>query len=144
MKASILKLKKFFRLEAERKYDNRSVFGGLYKGLQSWVAEARAEGLGEDLILVIGARLRGYEGQTPVERQKTLLELWRRIEGETGGAQNGKTSPPQKQAAKPSPATSRPARPAVEAAGKTPVKVAATIGTEPKPGRQKAAPAPTV
>ncbi|HLE73968.1 MAG TPA: ATP-dependent DNA helicase RecG [Anaerolineales bacterium] len=142
MKASILKLKKFFRLEAERKYDNRSVFGGLYKGLQSWVAEARAEGLGEDLILVIGARLRGYEGQTPVERQKTLLELWRRIEGETGGAQNGKTSPPQKQAAKPSPATSRPARPAVEAAGKTPVKVAATIGTEPKPGRQKAAPRP--
>ena len=142
MKASILKLKKFFRLEAERKYDNRSVFGGLYKGLQSWVAEARAEGLGEDLILVIGARLRGYEGQTPVERQKTLLELWRRIEGETGGAQNGKTSPPQRQAAKPSPATSRPARPAVEAAGKTPVKVAATIGTEPKPGRQKAAPRP--
>src|SRR3990172_8686987 len=94
MKPALLKLKKFFRLEAERKYDNRSVFGGLYKGLQSWEAEARAEGLEEDLILDIGSRLRGYKDQTPVERQKTLFQLWRRIEGEESNVvQNGKANP---------------------------------------------------
>ena len=41
MKPSLLKLKKFFRLEAERRYDNRAVMGGLWNGLQTWEAEAR-------------------------------------------------------------------------------------------------------
>src|SRR3990172_9484234 len=97
MKASILKLKKFFRLEAERNYDNRSIFGGLYKGLQSWEAEARADGLAEDLLQAINVRLRSYEGLRPVERQKALIELWRKIEGEVGEVvQNGRPSLPKK------------------------------------------------
>ncbi len=90
MKASIAKLRKFFRLEAERKYDNRAMVGGLYQGLQSWQAEARAEGLGETLLASINSGLRDYEQLTPVERQKTLIELWRRIEREVGPLPNGK------------------------------------------------------
>ena len=138
MKPSLLKLKKFFRLEAERKYDNRSVFGGLYKGLQSWEAEARAEGLEEELILNIGARLRGYEDQTPVERQKTLLQLWRRIEGEeTGGVQNGKTTPLLKPATKQStPAKSQPAK----ASAKT-AEPRSKRGTTPPRARAEGGPA---
>ena len=132
MKASILKLKKFFRLEAERNYDNRSVFGGLYKGLQSWEAEARADGLAEDLLRAINVRLRTYEGLTPVERQKALIELWRKIEGEVGEvAKNGQPSPPKKPAAKkPDSTKTQPTKP--------------TIESEPKPRRRKASPRPRV
>ena len=131
MKASILKLKKFFRLEADRNYDNRSVFGGLYKGLQSWEAEARAEGLAEELLLAINVHLRAYESLTPVERQKALIELWRRIEGEVGEvAKNGRPSPPKKPAAKKSASPSSPAK--------------KTSEDEPKPGRRKASPRPRV
>src|SRR3990172_8006409 len=131
MKASILKLKKFFRLEADRNYDNRSVFGGLYKGLQSWEAEARAEGLAEELLLAINVHLRAYESLTPVERQKALIELWRRIEGEVGEvAKNGRPSPPKKPAAKKTASPSSPAK--------------KTSEDEPKPGRRKASPRPRV
>jgi ATP-dependent DNA helicase RecG len=50
MKPSLLKLQKFFKLEAERGYDNRAVVGGLDRILSSWEAEARVENLPEDLI----------------------------------------------------------------------------------------------
>jgi ATP-dependent DNA helicase RecG len=135
MKPSLLKLKKFFRLEAERNYDNRSVFGGLYMGLQSWEADARADGIGEELILDISGRLRGYEGQTPGERQKTLIQLWLRIEGEESNVvQNGKATPPPKPASKqPTPAKSHLAKAAANPA-------AARNTPAPKPRRQKAAP----
>ena len=43
MKPSLLKLQKFFRLEAERNYDNRAVVGGLERMLDTWQAEAQAE-----------------------------------------------------------------------------------------------------
>lgn len=96
MKPSLLKLKKFFRLEAERSYDNRAVVGGLYNGVQNWQAEARADGYSEALVSSIQAGLRDYERQTPVERQKTLIQLWRHIEREAGLPPNGKQSPPAK------------------------------------------------
>lgn len=96
MKPSLLKLKKFFRLEAERSYDNRAVMGGLQKGLQSWEAEARSEGLGEELVAAINTRLREYENLSPAERQKTLIEIWRRIEREFGPDPNGKAPAPAK------------------------------------------------
>ena len=42
MKPSIQKLKKIFKLEAERKYDNHAVVGGLERMLDYWEPEARA------------------------------------------------------------------------------------------------------
>ncbi|MCW5876138.1 MAG: ATP-dependent DNA helicase RecG [Anaerolineales bacterium] len=131
MKASILKLKKFFRLEAERSYDNRAVVGGLPKALQNWQAEARAEGVGDELLTAIQTRLHNYAQLTPVERQKALIEVWRRVEAELGPFPNNgkpaaprrpaavpKAPPPPEPEAKAKPATTRrraaPARPRVE------------------------------
>lgn len=79
MNSSIEKLQKFFKLEAERGYDNRAVFGGLERMLDSWSAEARAEGIPEDIIQAVTARLRDYHRLSPESRKETLLGLWNRI-----------------------------------------------------------------
>ncbi|MBI3158587.1 MAG: ATP-dependent DNA helicase RecG [Chloroflexi bacterium] len=79
MKPSIEKLQKIFRLEAERKYDNKAVFGGLGSMAGAWEGEARADGLPEDLVQVILARLRDYERLTPESRSDALKGLWARI-----------------------------------------------------------------
>ena len=50
MKPSIEKLQKFFKLESEREYDDKAVMGGLSSMLDSWEADARSDGLPEDLI----------------------------------------------------------------------------------------------
>ena len=84
MKSSIQHLQKFFKLEAERGYDNHAVMGGLERILDWWEAEARADGLPEDLISVIEARIRDYGRLTQKSRSETLQGLWRRIQrGET-------------------------------------------------------------
>jgi ATP-dependent DNA helicase RecG len=129
MKPSLSKLQKFFRLEAERKYDNRAVFGGLERGLQGWDAEARADSLGEALVNSITAKLRDYEKLTPKERGKALIEIWLSIENETGIHVNGgrlktvRKASVEKKASKPAPKvevkrnvarTKRPARPRAE------------------------------
>lgn len=80
MKPSLLKLQKFFKLEAERGYDDRAVVGGLERMLEPWEAEARLEGLPEDLIAAVLARLRDYHRLSPGSRQEVLQGLWRRIQ----------------------------------------------------------------
>ena len=45
MKNSIRKLQKFFKLEAQRGYDNRAVMGGLEDMLAPWEGEAKSEGI---------------------------------------------------------------------------------------------------
>jgi ATP-dependent DNA helicase RecG len=84
MKPSLLKLQKFFKLEAERGYDNRAVLGGLSRMLEPWEAEARLDGLSEDLIAAVLTRLRDYNRLSPASRQEALQGLWRRIQQETG------------------------------------------------------------
>jgi ATP-dependent DNA helicase RecG len=81
MQPSLSKLRKFFRLEAERSYDNGAVVGGLERMLPGWEAEARAEAVDERLVSEIGSSLRRYAQLTPDERQSALLAIWRRIEG---------------------------------------------------------------
>ena len=53
MKPSIEKLQKFFKLEADRGYDNKAVMGGLSRMLETWIAEARADQMDEDLIQMV-------------------------------------------------------------------------------------------
>lgn len=84
MQSSIEKLRKFFRLEAENKYSNTAVIGGLAKILDFWEGEARNEGVPEDLIQLVGARLRDYQRLTPVSRADTLKGVWKRIQGQIG------------------------------------------------------------
>lgn len=80
MKPSIQKLQKFFKLEAQRGFDNHAVMGGLERMLDWWSAEARADGLPEDLIALIEARIRDYARLTQKSRSETLQGLWRRIQ----------------------------------------------------------------
>jgi ATP-dependent DNA helicase RecG len=83
MKPSLQKLHKFFKLEAERGYDNHAVLGGLDRMLDIWEAEARLDGLPEDLIQTVDARIRDYARLSEKSRAETLEGLWRRIQRET-------------------------------------------------------------
>ena len=58
MQPSLEKLRKFFGLERERQYDNSAIIGGLAKMLDYWEAEARADGVSEEVIQAVGQRLR--------------------------------------------------------------------------------------
>lgn len=83
MQSSLEKLRKFFRLEAENKYANTAVIGGLAKILDFWEAEARNEGVPEELIQLVSSRLRDYHRLTPASRAETLKGVWKRIQGQT-------------------------------------------------------------
>lgn len=82
MKSSIEKLQKFFKLEADRDYDNKAVMGGLANMLSSWEAEARADELSEELVQAVATRLRDYNRLTPESRKDILKGLWNRIRNE--------------------------------------------------------------
>lgn len=79
MKKSIQKLRKFFRLEAKRGYDNKAVMGGLSNILSDWEGEARAEGVPESLIQAVGSRLRDYHQLTEESRKTALRGIWQRV-----------------------------------------------------------------
>lgn len=85
MKPSIQKLQKFFKLEAERGYDNHAVLGGLERMLDLWVPDARQEGVPEDLIQAIVARIRDYSRLTEKSRAESLQGIWRRIQRSESG-----------------------------------------------------------
>lgn len=80
MKPSLQKLQKFFKLEAERGYDNHAVLGGLERMLSHWEAEARADGVPEDLIQIVISRIQDYSRLTEKSRAETLEGLWRRVQ----------------------------------------------------------------
>lgn len=80
MKPSIQKLQKFFKLEAERGYDNHAVMGGLERMLDLWEAEALADDVPVDLIQVVTDRLRAYAHLSEKSRAETLQGLWKRIQ----------------------------------------------------------------
>ena len=86
MKPSLIKLQKFFKLEAERGYDNRAVLGGLSRMLEPWEAESRQDGLPEELITAVLSRLRDYNRLSPASRQEALQGLWTRIQSEMGAS----------------------------------------------------------
>ena len=82
MQPSLEKLRKFFRLEHENKYENTAIIGGLARMLDYWEGEARADGVTEDVIQAVVSRLRIYEKLPPAGRADSLKGLWKRI-GET-------------------------------------------------------------
>jgi ATP-dependent DNA helicase RecG len=79
MQPSLEKLRKFFRLEHENKYVNTAIIGGLAKMLDFWEGEARADGVAEEVIQAVVARLRSYEKLSPEGRAESLKGLWKRI-----------------------------------------------------------------
>jgi ATP-dependent DNA helicase RecG len=82
MQPSLEKLRKYFRLEHENKYQNTAVMGGLAEMLGYWEGEARAEGVVEEVIRAVIERLRSYEKLSSEGRAESLKGLWKRI-GET-------------------------------------------------------------
>jgi ATP-dependent DNA helicase RecG len=126
MKLSLDKLHKFFKLEAERGYDNRAVVGGLGEMLARWEAEARAEGIPDTLITVVVSRLNDYHRLSPASRAEALEGLWNRIQRDISqGLPPLPTAPREKrdEPAKPSPLTSTPNGPeAALAPEKPPLK----------------------
>ena len=83
MKTSIKKLRKFFRLEAERDYDNKAVMGGLANILSSWELEAREDELPEQIIQAVISRLRDYHRLSEESREVALKGIWKRVNKES-------------------------------------------------------------
>jgi ATP-dependent DNA helicase RecG len=103
MQASLQKLQKFFKLEAELGYTNRAVIGGFERMASSWEAEARLEALPEDLIQAVTDRLRDYPRLTPQSRQEALQGLWRRVTRSLGEKPGGEAEAPLPPAPRPAP-----------------------------------------
>jgi len=80
MQPSLEKLYKFFKLEAERGYDNRAVVGGLNKILPAWEGDARIDRLPEPLIQAVIQTLTQYTGLETTARAQSLNDLWRTIQ----------------------------------------------------------------
>lgn len=79
MHPSLNKLLKYFRLEAERGFDNKAIVGGLDKILQSWEADARLEKFPEEKIQAVVRCLRNYPNLDQSARSNALKELWQTI-----------------------------------------------------------------
>ena len=82
MLPSLEKLRKFFRLEHGNGYNNTAIIGGLAKMLDFWEAEARADGVTEEVIQAVVSRLRSYDGLKPEGRADALKGLWKRIQNQ--------------------------------------------------------------
>jgi ATP-dependent DNA helicase RecG len=79
MNNSLTKLSKFFKLEADRGFDNHAVVGGLGRMLEPWKQEAQVEDVPETVIQVVESRLRDYGRLTPPSRKEALQGLWNRL-----------------------------------------------------------------
>lgn len=79
MMTIIQKLWKFLKLEVERGYDNRAVFGGLESMLEPWEVEAREAEVPAKIIEIVISRLRDYPGLTIHSREEMLHGLLNRL-----------------------------------------------------------------
>lgn len=75
MQRSLEKLYKIFKLEAEFGYTNKAVVGGLEKLTDTWIGEARAEGISEDHIQQVSDLLNRYPGLNFTERTEAIKEI---------------------------------------------------------------------
>lgn len=75
MQQSTEKLYKIFKLEAEFGYSNKAVVGGLEKLGESWIGEARADGLPEENIQEVSKTLNRYPAQDVSERIIALKKI---------------------------------------------------------------------
>ena len=80
MSLSIEKLKKFFKLEADRNYDNKAVVGGLDKILPIWVTESEAENIDENLRDLVLEKIGIYEESDFETRKQIISNLMTSLE----------------------------------------------------------------
>ncbi len=94
MPSPIDKLQKFFRLEAERGYDNRAVVGGLDKILPSWEKEAQSQQLDAALLETVAAGLRQYPALEPAARAELLNRLSEQLQAARPAEEERRPRPP--------------------------------------------------
>ena len=82
MNPSIDKLSKVLQLEAARGYDNRAVFGGLERLMESWEPEVLASGISAELPQLVISQLKDYPQLTPTARAELLDGIWKRLADE--------------------------------------------------------------
>ena len=80
MSLSIEKLKKFFKLETDRNYDNKAVVGGLDKILPIWITESEAENIDEGLRDLVLDKIGIYEESDFDTRKQIITELMSSLE----------------------------------------------------------------
>ena len=146
MQPSLEKLRKFFRLEHENKYQNTAIIGGLAKMLDYWEGEARADGITEEVIQAVVSRLRSYEKISPDGRAESLKGLWKRI-GDTypEAGQKPKQAQTQQQPQQPQQAQPRPQQqqrqhppsPSQEAKPESQQPAPRTVSQQPQPQQQR-------
>lgn len=95
MLPSLEKIYKFFKLEAERGFDNHAVVGGLSKILPNWENEARGDGIPESIIQEVHAILTQYTDDEPELRSTLLKDVWRKVQSwkDESGHSNGNHLP---------------------------------------------------
>lgn len=103
MPPAIEKLLKFLRLEADRGHDNRSVLGGLQRMVDTWEPEARQQGVPEDVIQVVVARLKDYAQLSPTSRQEVLRGIHARLREAYQALTPGSPAPQGSEAPEPTP-----------------------------------------
>ena len=75
MHRSTEKLYKIFKLEAEFGFTNKAVVGGLEKLTESWIGEARADSVAEEIIQQVSNLLTQYPELTAAERKQLLNKI---------------------------------------------------------------------
>jgi ATP-dependent DNA helicase RecG len=92
MPASIDRLLKYFQIEKEKQYNNRTIIGGLDKILGNWLFDARNDHIPEPLISEIKTGLENYSAISPEARQELLDELIQDIRQFSGSLKSEKAS----------------------------------------------------
>ena len=80
--SAIDKLSKVLQLEAARGYDNRAVFGGLERMMESWEPEVLASGISAELPQLVISRLKDYPRLSPAGRAELLNGVWMQLADE--------------------------------------------------------------
>ena len=75
MQNSTEKLYKILKLEAELGYSNKAVVGGLEKSVDSWIGEARGDGLPEDKISRVAYLMNKYPDADITQRAKSIYQI---------------------------------------------------------------------
>ena len=80
MQNSTAKLYKILKLETELGYSNKAVVGGLDKTIDSWIGEARGDGLPEEIIARVAYLLKNYPEGDIDQREKTINQIGKVLE----------------------------------------------------------------
>ncbi len=129
MKPSITKLRNYFKLEAKNGYQNTAIIGGLERMLDHWAADARNDGLSENLVQAVIARIRDYHRLSEESRKEALYGLWNRIQRELGEGEFPTEEAAATTPTKPAPEAQEP-QPPPEAETEPPKQISAP---EPRP-----------